>query len=79
VANINPDPHRHGYVFVPHNRVTAVFASEIAARAAVDELRTLGLEGSAIDVFVGEDGADALDLSASGRGPVVRAFGTSSR
>lgn len=72
VANINPDPHRHGYVFVPLNRMTVIFASDAAARAAVDELRSMHIEGPAIDVFIGEEGAEALDLSALGQSSLVR-------
>jgi hypothetical protein len=72
MANINPDPHRYGYVFVPLNRVTALFSSESDARAVLGELKGLGVEGSAIDVFVGDDGASALDLTGFEHGPVVR-------
>lgn len=72
MANINPDPHLYGYAFVPHNRVTALFASDTDARAAVGQLRALPIDASAIDVFIGEDGAAALDLEALDRGIVVR-------
>ena len=72
MANINPDPHAYGYVFVPLNRVTALFESDDAAKAAVGDLQALGLEAPAIDVFIGERGAAALDLAALGHGAVVR-------
>jgi hypothetical protein len=72
VANINPDPHRYGYVFVPLNRVTALFSSAVDAKAAVGELKSLGIAAEAIDVFIGDEGAAALDLTGFGHGSVVR-------
>jgi hypothetical protein len=27
MAQVNPNPHEHGYVFLPTNRVTGLFAS----------------------------------------------------
>jgi hypothetical protein len=72
MANINPDPHRYGYAFVPLNRVTAVFQSEADARAAVGGIRALGINPAGIDVFIGEKGATALDLAGLAHGPVVR-------
>jgi hypothetical protein len=72
VANINPDPHRYGYVFVPLNRVTALFESGADAKAAVGEVQALGIDARAIDVFVGEDGAAALDLEGLEHGSVIR-------
>ena len=72
MANINPDPHRYGYVFVPLNRVTALFSSDADAKAAVGEVKALGIEATAIDVFIGEDGAAALDLTGLEHGTVVR-------
>jgi len=72
MANINPDPHRYGYVFVPLNRITALFSSDADAKAAVGELKVLGIDAGAIDVFIGEDGANALDLAGFEHGAVVR-------
>ena len=76
MANINPDPHRYGYVFVPLNRVTALFSSDADAKAAVGEVKALGIEATAIDVFIGEDGAAALDLTGLEHGTVVRTLRT---
>jgi hypothetical protein len=72
MANINPDPHEYGYAFIPLNRVTALFSSSDDARAAVKELHTLGFGPQTLDVFVGEQGAAALDLSGEGHGTVTR-------
>ena len=72
MADINPDPHDYGYAFIPLNRITALFSSSDDARAAVKELHTLGFGPKTLDVFVGEQGAEALDLSGEGHGTVTR-------
>ncbi len=72
MANINPDPHEYGYVFIPLNRITALFARSDDARAAVKELRTLGFGPASLDVFVGEKGAAALDALGEGQSAVTR-------
>ena len=72
MANINPDPHDYGYAFIPLNRVTALFSSSDDARAAVKELHAMGFGPKTLDVFVGKEGAAALDLSAEGHGVVMR-------
>jgi len=72
MANINSDPHDYGYAFIPLNRVTALFSSSDDARAAVKELQALGFGPQTLDVFVGKEGAVALDLSGEGHGVVTR-------
>jgi hypothetical protein len=72
MADINPDPHEYGYAFIPLNRVTALFASSDDARAAVKGLHTLGFGPQTLDVFVGEQGAAALDLPGEDHGTVTR-------
>ncbi len=72
MANINPDPHEFGYLFIPLNLITALFARSDDARAAVKELRTLGFGPASLDVFVGEKGAAALDALGEGQSAVTR-------
>jgi hypothetical protein len=62
MAQVNPDPHAHGYVFIPTNRVTGVFASYDDLQGALRALEPLGFEPQQIDVFAGEEGAELLDL-----------------
>jgi hypothetical protein len=72
MADVNPDPHEYGYVFVPQNRITAIFSSQDDVRGAVKDLEALGIEPQNVDVFVGPEGAAALDLSGEGHGPITR-------
>lgn len=72
MPNLNPDPHAYGYVFVPVNRVTSVFASPDDVRCVLAELRALGFDAASLDVFVGDAGAAALDLSGEKSGWVTR-------
>jgi hypothetical protein len=62
MAQVNPDPHAHGYVFIPTNRVTGVFASYGDLQGALRALEPLGFDPQQIDVFAGEEGAELLDL-----------------
>jgi hypothetical protein len=72
MANINPDPHEYGYVFIPLNRITSLFASRDDARAAVNEVCSIGFLPQNIDVFVGSEGAATLDLSGAAHGAAIR-------
>ena len=72
MADINPDPHTYGYVFIPMNRVTALFASKDDGRDAVKELYSVGFAPENLDIFVGEQGADMLDLAGEEHGAITR-------
>ncbi|HEY0875382.1 MAG TPA: hypothetical protein VGD94_18040 [Vicinamibacterales bacterium] len=72
MPEVNPDPHESGYAFIPVNRVTSLFASRDDARRVVEELAKLGYTGDRIEVFVGETGAERLDLSGEAHGTAVR-------
>lgn len=72
MVEVNPDPHASGYVFVPVDRVTSIFRSRDDARRAVEELRSIGLPAGRIEAFVGEEGAETLDLSGEAHGAVTR-------
>lgn len=72
MAQVNPNLHGDGYLFVPTNRITSIFATTADVRKAIAELVPLGLAGPAIDVFVGETGAETLDLSADHHGAAAR-------
>jgi hypothetical protein len=71
MAELNPDPHASGYVFIPAGRVTSLFASPDDAKRAVGALLALGYKG-AVEVFIGEAGADTLDLSGEAHGTATR-------
>ena len=62
MAHVNPDPHAQGYVFIPTNRVTGLFASYDDLQGALRALAPLGFDPQHIDVFAGPEGAELLDL-----------------
>jgi hypothetical protein len=62
MAQVNPDPHAQGYVFMPTNRVTGVFSSYDDLQGALRTLESLGFAPQHIDVFAGPEGAELLDL-----------------
>jgi hypothetical protein len=72
MTQANPDPHAHGYVFTPANRVTGMFASYDDLQGALQELEPLGFDRQHIDVFAGPEGAALLDLCGQRHGIVAR-------
>jgi diadenosine tetraphosphate (Ap4A) HIT family hydrolase len=72
MARINPDPYAGGHVFALVNHVTSLLDNEDAAMATVRALEESGVATDDIDVFVGEQGAQRLDLSGNGHGAVIR-------
>lgn len=72
MARINCDPYEGGHIFVLVNRVTCLFDTEPEALAAVRALEQAGVVTDDIDVFIGEQGAQCLDLSGRGHGRAVR-------
>jgi len=72
MAQVNPDPHAHGYVFIPTNRVTGLFSCYDDLQGALRALEPLGFDPQHIDVFAGEEGAELLDLCGQQHGVVTR-------
>jgi hypothetical protein len=72
MAQINRDPYEGGHLFALMNRVTCLFDREEEAMAAVRALEEDGVATQDIDVFIGAEGADRLDLSGTGHGRAVR-------
>jgi hypothetical protein len=68
---VNPDPHEKGYRFTPLHRVTAIFESCDAVRGALKSLHDSGFTAEEIEVFIGEVGAEKLDLSGERHGAMV--------
>lgn len=44
MAQVNPDPHAHGYVFIPTHRITSVFASYDDLQGTLRALEPLGFD-----------------------------------
>lgn len=72
MARINCDPYEGGHLFVLVDRVTCLFDREDQAMAAVQALEQDGVAPGDIDVFMGEQGAECLDLSGRRHGRAVR-------
>jgi hypothetical protein len=72
MIRVNPNPHADGYVFIPTNRITAAFSSPAGAQSSIEALRAMGFAAANIDMFVGVEGAEALDLSGEAHGVGVR-------
>jgi diadenosine tetraphosphate (Ap4A) HIT family hydrolase len=76
MARINPDPYVGGHLFALVNRVTGLLDSEADVTATVRALEADGVPSDDIDVFVGEQGARALDLFGREHGRVFRLIRT---
>jgi hypothetical protein len=76
MAQINRDPYAGGHLFALVNRVTCLFDRQDEADAAVRALVEEGVATEDIDLFVGEPGAERLDLPGRGHGPAVRLLRT---
>ena len=74
MVQVNPNPHEHGYVFIPTNRVTGMFASYNDLQGALQALEPLGFGPQTIDVFAGPEGAELLDLCGQQHGIAARLF-----
>ena len=72
MARINPDPYAGHHLFALVNHVTGLVDSEEEAMATVQALEAAGIATNDIDVFVGEQGAQSLDLFGRGHGRVIR-------
>ena len=64
MPQVNPDPHKHEYQFLPVRCVTATFDAPARAATATAALRAGGFPESDIQVFVGVEGAKKLDIDA---------------
>ena len=69
---INPDPHAQGYQHSPIGSITAVFDSSNAVATAIESLLKAGFIDENIKVFVGEEGAEKLDVAGKKHGVMVR-------
>ena len=76
MAFLNPDPYAGGHLFALVNRVTGLLDSEDEVTATVRALEENGVAPDDIDVFVGEEGARALDLTGRAHGRVIRLLRT---
>lgn len=76
MARINCDPYEGGHLFVLVDRVTCLFDGEDEAMAAVQALEQDGVATGDIDVFMGEQGAECLDLSGRRHGRAIRLLRT---
>jgi diadenosine tetraphosphate (Ap4A) HIT family hydrolase len=76
MARINPDPYAGGHLFALVNRVTGLLDSEDDVNATVRALETDGVPTEDIDIYIGEQGARALDLSGREHGRVRRLLRT---
>jgi hypothetical protein len=72
MPRVNEDPHEAGYLVIPLNRVAAIVPTESQARSAVRRLLDIGFDDQAIDVFVGPEGAELIDLPADRHGFAMR-------
>ena len=72
MSQVNCDPYAGGRLFALVNRVTCLFDREDEVMAAVRALEEEGVASDDIDVFVGEEGAQCLDLFGRGHGRAVR-------
>ena len=59
---MNPDLHAQGYGFILTHRVIGLFASYDDLQGALRALAPLGFDPQYIDVFLGPEGTELLDL-----------------
>jgi hypothetical protein len=64
MTEVNPNPHKPNYQFLPQRCVTALFESPVTAAGAVKALRDAQFPESDIQLFAGKEGAKQLDVDA---------------
>jgi hypothetical protein len=72
MSQLNPDPHKAGYVYEPTQAVSAHFPPGTDVRAIQRSLADAGFGADQVDVFVGEPGRDRLDLEGDRHGGWVQ-------
>jgi hypothetical protein len=72
MVTINPDPHVKGYRYSPHRHVTAIFESRNALRPLLKDLQGAGFEKNQVEVFVGDEGVEKLDVTGKNKSILVR-------
>src|SRR5262245_44984632 len=72
MARVNSDPHLDHFTFSLTNRLTALFEAIEQAQQAAEALGEAGFPNEEIDLFVGEEGANMLDLAEKHHGVVGR-------
>jgi hypothetical protein len=72
MARVNSDPHLDHFTFSLTNRLTALFEAVEQAQRAAQALGEAGFPSDEIDLFVGEEGANVLDLAEKHHGVVGR-------
>jgi hypothetical protein len=70
-TTVNLDPHAEGYRFNPMHRVTAMFESRGQVKPVLEPLHGAGFGDDKIEVFVGREGVEKLDLEGSHHGKVI--------
>lgn len=71
MVTMNP-AQAHKGVYSPVLRVTAIYKTRDALHTIIDSLRQVGFAEQEIEVFVGQEAAEALDLTGKNLGAVVR-------
>ncbi len=68
MAQVNPDPHRGGYVYQPTHAVTAAFPRGVEIETLQKALTGAGFAPDQLHVFQGQAGASKLDLKGEQHG-----------
>jgi hypothetical protein len=71
MININPESAHKGK-YSPVNRVTAIYRTRGSLNMIIQSLGQAGFKEQEIEVFIGEEGAEKLDVSGKKLGAVVR-------
>ena len=71
MVTVNPEQKQIGK-YDPIHRVTAVFKTREALSPILEALHQAGFGEEKIDLFIGEEGAEQLDLTGKSVGAVVR-------
>src|SRR5580704_6779595 len=71
MVTVNPEPVKKGK-YSPLYRVTAIYGTPGSLHPIIRSLQQAGFVEQEIDVFIGEEGAEQLDLGGKKLGAVVR-------
>ena len=73
MVTVNPDPHEAGYRYSPTKYLTAIFTSQAEMSPVVDDLADANLNEE-LQVFVGNEGVERLDVSGKNHGVMTRLY-----